>query len=1048
MAAINRDKEGNIVSVTLETADGKKRTFRGNIAEDIAYQIHLKEITKNDENRIKFENFINTDEVAQKEIDNAGLSEITPQKPIENNEPIQREKIEPKYTVDQFADRIASGEKMDTPEDLQFYDNNKTEIENLLKEKAAKQSTGIVDNPENQNQNDENKTNEIPVGTEAAGASNQVPPETVPPTGEGTGDENTIGIHHEALKKIAEKMGLKQPERGTFLTPAEQTKRGRELLKGGADPEQIAADFKADGKVNADIISVARAHFVDLAKQAQDALDKFGTVSPEFKEAQDKMQTWQDQVIKPMGTEAGSSFSSLQGEEDLDTGSFVSLHNSFTEKNGVPPTPEQEKTIKELSDKVKELNLKYEDVQKKLTEALDKDIKDEDTTKSKKYSEKAKQAADYFRKLKTKPFIFKDSNGNEIKVHTKGVTWNDAVEFGAKIIEKTGQIADGVAEVIDRIKDTDWYKSFTDQDKENFANQLEQHYTENLPDKEAQRIKSLEKQLSDLKADKVKAKSDPREQSDREKELKDAIQAEKDTQLTTRFVDKNDNKFEPKDAKDIWDYAKSQYLDKGATFEDMLNGVATDLGLNIKQVRDAILSPKTARIIGDDLYRANKTRNDAIRRAKDWVETANNSKVSGFFKAIPDAFFRLKTFGHGTVGFITHAGGNIFRPSTWKIYWPLFFRQFQNAFGSIAKYEQRMENLRNEPTFTFWQRNGLAVDPKVTYDNNYEGASKFFGKIGKFGAAAGAVGDRGFNTLKELRFQLAEHFYNKLSNSEKSDPESAKSIAKLVNHSTGTSEIDLGKSNKAISAVFFAPKLEFSRWQALITDPGKAVATFANWKKATPAEKAAAKYTAKNAAEKITTYMALLGANSAALSLFGSNQSINYTDPTKSDWLKFKMGGKTLDATGGIEATMRFIGSLINEAKTAYTGTKKELREKPGDKESKSITTQLRYKLSPFGSTVADLFTGTDAMGRPLPYSNVKPRKGEEPHTVLSYVGESQLPIPIAEGIKETVESMKERGMNEYQIRDVLWGMFVGGVTGGTGAKIADDHSLDAPKKK
>jgi hypothetical protein len=46
LAAINRDAEGNVVSVNLETPDGQKRTFRGKAAEDIAYQIHLKEISK------------------------------------------------------------------------------------------------------------------------------------------------------------------------------------------------------------------------------------------------------------------------------------------------------------------------------------------------------------------------------------------------------------------------------------------------------------------------------------------------------------------------------------------------------------------------------------------------------------------------------------------------------------------------------------------------------------------------------------------------------------------------------------------------------------------------------------------------------------------------------------------------------------------------------------------------------------------------------------------------------------------------------------------
>jgi len=46
LKAINKDENGNIVSVNLETADGKKRTFKGSIAEDIAYQINLKEKSK------------------------------------------------------------------------------------------------------------------------------------------------------------------------------------------------------------------------------------------------------------------------------------------------------------------------------------------------------------------------------------------------------------------------------------------------------------------------------------------------------------------------------------------------------------------------------------------------------------------------------------------------------------------------------------------------------------------------------------------------------------------------------------------------------------------------------------------------------------------------------------------------------------------------------------------------------------------------------------------------------------------------------------------
>lgn len=46
-------------------------------------------------------------------------------------------KVKPSESIVEFASRIEKGEKMESPEDLQFYENNKTVIENLLKEKAA-----------------------------------------------------------------------------------------------------------------------------------------------------------------------------------------------------------------------------------------------------------------------------------------------------------------------------------------------------------------------------------------------------------------------------------------------------------------------------------------------------------------------------------------------------------------------------------------------------------------------------------------------------------------------------------------------------------------------------------------------------------------------------------------------------------------------------------------------------------------------------------------------------------------------------------------------
>ena len=85
LQAISRDKDGNRV-VNLETADGKKRTFRGAVAEDIAYHLTLKETAKHEQG--KLEDFINSDNEARTAIEEA-RSEPEPAAAVEPTEPGQ-----------------------------------------------------------------------------------------------------------------------------------------------------------------------------------------------------------------------------------------------------------------------------------------------------------------------------------------------------------------------------------------------------------------------------------------------------------------------------------------------------------------------------------------------------------------------------------------------------------------------------------------------------------------------------------------------------------------------------------------------------------------------------------------------------------------------------------------------------------------------------------------------------------------------------------------------------------------------------------------------
>lgn len=93
LAAINRNDAGDVVSVNLDLPDGTKRTFRGNVAEDLAYQISLKEITKDNETRQQFEQFLATDEGFAADTKDAGIPEITTQETTGGNTEVQRTKV-------------------------------------------------------------------------------------------------------------------------------------------------------------------------------------------------------------------------------------------------------------------------------------------------------------------------------------------------------------------------------------------------------------------------------------------------------------------------------------------------------------------------------------------------------------------------------------------------------------------------------------------------------------------------------------------------------------------------------------------------------------------------------------------------------------------------------------------------------------------------------------------------------------------------------------------------------------------------------------------
>jgi hypothetical protein len=161
----------------------------------------------------------------------------------------------------------------------------------------------------------------------------------------------------------------------------------------------------------------------------------------------------------------------------------------YKDKNSGFIPEDVEKKFRSLDEKIKELNKKIKEAEARAKKAEEDGIIAEIVTSVKQkqtakttYTKKAKAVADDFRnKLKTKPVQFKDANGNVIPIKTQGVTWNDLVEIGAKAIEASGKIADGIAAMMNAVEQEDWYKNLNSADKDAVRAQVEGVFSEETP---------------------------------------------------------------------------------------------------------------------------------------------------------------------------------------------------------------------------------------------------------------------------------------------------------------------------------------------------------------------------------------------------------------------------------------------------------------------------------------------------------------------------------------------------------------------------------------
>lgn len=476
---------------------------------------------------------------------------------------------------------------------------------------------------------------------------------------------------------------------------------------------------------------------------------------------------------------------------------------------------------------------------------------------------------------------------------------------------------------------------------------------------------------------------------------------------------------------DIWRLARENYIDKGKSFEETISGMATDLGMRKEHIAQAFTMPKVVRAITNDVWKKLAARRDAISQARQVVEGMNDS---AFKKAIQTAYDVPRSalvFGHGGVFPVTHMGQYIFIPSRWGT----FLKTSANAwrFMSEKQYEIAIQRHLADPYYDIARRASKSVDPGQE-------------TVGILKNMQGWTG-RGFNSLKIARLDLFKQEFSQLPKSEQTLA-NAKPIMNVIDAATG--EVNLGSIGKYMSKVFFAPKLLPARLKSAIIDPVKAASTFANWKEATAGERQSARIVLKQQAQTIAFYAAAMALNEAVNQVVGSNNHINYSDPTKGDWLAFKIGGLTIRPPNALIEVLRLGGGMI----APFFSKNKTLRgQSPESVASSHAADYLRYKLHPTFRIASELTSGVDLFGRPLPFQGVRQLATGEDARATAAKPKIEIPeyilgkgpIPLGGGVREFYDLLREEGMDHARAKDWIKAAAVLGIEG-TGVTAHESH--------
>ena len=220
---------------------------------------------------------------------------------------------------------------------------------------------------------------------------------TKPATEKLQGQEKVgAGIRHETLQAIAKKYGLPEIPRGPGTSTKEMVEFGQEAIKHGADPEAHLQAALGRGPVSGfslkESAAVVRAHLEHLQSEVNrlgDEAEDHHQLKGLAESAKSKYQDFAEKS-KEIGTEVFHGVGmTMQGETDIDTGSFTAVRRAYQERNEKTTgraelTPFEIANAKRLSTNVKDAKAEAT----KAADALNTQMKGEAVKQGKARSEK------------------------------------------------------------------------------------------------------------------------------------------------------------------------------------------------------------------------------------------------------------------------------------------------------------------------------------------------------------------------------------------------------------------------------------------------------------------------------------------------------------------------------------------------------------------------------------------------------------------------------------------------------------------------------------